>query len=118
MSYDYGATFVSVNSTGPQQWTGVADTGDGKDLLALTSTGSVYKSTDFGQTWTWASNITTNATGISFDFIAGSINLSSVYVTSRVGLIWKSMDGGLTWSSSGSPDGGSTLNWSSIDVSS
>ncbi len=118
MTYNFGGSFTERNETGPQPWASVCDSGDGQKLLALTTTGSVLKSTDFGVTWTAAPSITSDAmSGVVFDDLASNLDLSVVYATSRIGVVWKSINDGLTWSNSSSPDGGSSKDWSSIAVS-
>lgn len=117
MSYDQGVTFEARNSTGPQQWAGVANSGEGQDMLALTATGDLYKSTDSGVTWAYASTIVPTVPGATFSRIACNEDFSVVFVASKVDVIWRSTDGGLTWSSTSSPDGGAPKYWSAIDVS-
>lgn len=91
---------------------------DGEKVFAMTATGSVFKSLDFGETWAFASNITTpTLDGVKFTHIACNADASAIYATSSVGQIWKSADGGSSWDASASPDGGSSQEWSSIDVS-
>lgn len=120
MSYDFGATFTARNETDNQLWSGVATSGIGEVWLALTSDGKLFKSEDFGVTWTFLpiTNFNTYATGLVWEHIAANGDFSAVYVTSSVGKIWKSTDVGLTWNSADSPDGGANKNWVAIDVSS
>jgi len=117
MSYDYGNTCAPRNATGPQSWAGVASSGDGVQLVSMTSTGNVYQSLDSGFTWTIVSSVTLYNPTVVFDHRACNEDFSAIWAASHVAVLWKSTDGGLTWSNSSSPDGGTSKNWSTLDVS-
>jgi hypothetical protein len=51
ISYDYGATWTTTNAPA-KNWGDITISPDGKRMTACEYRGSIYMSSDFGQTWT------------------------------------------------------------------
>ena len=95
---DYAVTAIAINSTGDIQYASTA-------LSAPTSYGSVYKSTDYGLSWTQiytSSGSSKNINGLSCDSTGNQVAFSNANV-------YVSQNGGTSWSTAGVPATG--YNW-------
>jgi photosystem II stability/assembly factor-like uncharacterized protein len=101
-SFDGGTSWTVHNSVGARQWTNIAISDDGMVMAASPYGGYIYLSTDGGLTWNAQTqnsmpNSAWNAVSISSDG-------NKIAATGRIpdGLVWISVDRGVTWYSSGS----------------
>jgi photosystem II stability/assembly factor-like uncharacterized protein len=111
-STDTGATWTTQTHDGPRNWSGIASSADGINLLACTSSdpGCVYTSTDSGVSFT----IRNTAGYGNYSFVASSSD-GSILVTVKDYIIYISTDSGVTWTAqtnAGSRD------WRSVAMSS
>jgi uncharacterized repeat protein (TIGR02543 family) len=105
--------WVDQSSAGARNWHALATSADGSKLFAgVDGGGSLYRSTDFGQTW----SVIANTSGHNWFSIAVNLDGTKVAAVDRGGDIWTSIDSGLTWSQR--VVGGATRNWESIASSS
>jgi photosystem II stability/assembly factor-like uncharacterized protein len=88
------ATWTPVNDGLPAQTLGiravVADTNDAATVYALTTRGSIYRTTDAAATWRAVSGA--SVTSLAID----PTNASTIYATTAHGIV-KSVDGGAGW---------------------
>lgn len=110
-SSNYGVTFSVVNITTSSSDVpkGICMSGDGSIMIAISNLGNVYKSTNFGASWSIISTIPAQYAPTRTDHYMWAISCSSLgdYVTTVdcSGFIWKSVDGGLTWTNNMTIDG-------------
>ena len=94
-SIDYGATWYKSNTIGTFSKLAISD--DGAYALALSQNGAVYRSTNYGVTWT-----ATGLTGIGSGADISAVG-DTMYVCSRIiyplgrGTVYKSIDYGASW---------------------
>ena len=108
-SNDYGLTWSRQENAGSRFWKGVASSGDGKILHAVSYPGDIYRSEDFGISWEKI-----NCCNRYWWTISSSGNgekiIAAEYISPE-GTISISVDGGKNWSNSVSPGGG---NWHTV----
>ena len=101
-SIDSGVTWATFNGGG--NWVSVAMSTDGKKMFAFNNSDyGVYKSTDFGVTWTKKFSRPSN--GWAGDSIAVSPDGTVVLLSVYNGYLYQSPDSGESWANIGS-DGG------------
>ena len=103
-------------------------------VWTVSTNGQVYKTTDRGKHWSNVSNITDVPPNTNFNSIAAGDDVDTAYITGRIGgqrgpaattpanqdadvpLIWRTTDGGKTWTSivNGLPDDERTGSWVNI----
>jgi len=97
VSRDSGATWT-ITDLPDLCWSSVAISGDGSKLIAVAvrgdTPGAVYTSADFGWTWTQCKNIDASA---FWDSVVLSVDGSKAILVSADHM-YRSMDGGSTWS--------------------
>jgi uncharacterized repeat protein (TIGR02543 family) len=105
--------WVNQTSSGSRNWHALATSADGSKLFAgVDGAGSLYRSTDFGVTW----SVIANTSGRNWFSIASNLDGTKVAAVDRGGDIWTSVDSGSTWNQR--VVGGATRNWESIASSS
>jgi hypothetical protein len=87
-------------------WNAVASSADGVRLVATTSSGQLYTSSDEGLTWTL------RLVGQTWSGVASSSDGLKIVAATNGGAIFTSPDGGVTWA-----DDGSSRAWSSVATS-
>jgi photosystem II stability/assembly factor-like uncharacterized protein len=112
-----GGVSAAVNHSQAQDWTltsapitnwsCVASSADGSNLVAAVNTGPIYLSTDAGATWTAAS-----APGATWGCLASSSDGSVLLAGTSDGDLYGSTDAGTTWAPL--PSGISTNGWVSV----
>ena len=111
-SNDYGLTWVKQENAGSRFWKGVASSGDGKILHAVSYPGEVFRSVDFGITWGKIS-----CCDRFWWTIASSGDGEKIFAAEYVipkGTISTSIDGGINWSDNVSAGKG---NWHKVSTS-
>ncbi len=101
-STDSGVTWTEVTSLGDQNWYGVFGTPDGQKVMATVARGPVFLSNDYGVTWTrltslgerWWSDGAMSADGQQIMFVG---NADVPNGDPDVGYIYRSTNGGSTW---------------------
>ena len=105
--------WVNQSSAGARNWHALATSADGSKLFAgVDGNGALYRSTDFGLTW---SSIAGTA-GHNWFSIASNLDGTKIAAVDRGGDIWTSIDSGSTWTQR--VVGGAARNWESIASSS
>jgi uncharacterized repeat protein (TIGR02543 family) len=105
--------WVNQSSAGARNWHALATSADGSKLFAgVDSGGSLYRSTDFGVTWSSIAD----TSGRNWFSIASNLDGTKVAAVDRGGDIWTSVDSGSTWTQR--VVGGAVRNWESIASSS
>jgi uncharacterized repeat protein (TIGR02543 family) len=105
--------WVNQSSAGSRNWHALATSADGSKLFAgVDGGGSLYRSTDFGVTW----SVIANTSGRNWFSIASNLDGTKVAAVDRGGDIWTSIDSGSTWTQRVA--GGAVRNWESIASSS
>jgi hypothetical protein len=108
-SIDGGATWLTTTLPS-SSWSDIGTSRDGS-IVYINSTSRIYKSVDYGQTFTWVNQTTTMS---SVYYIAVSGDGSKIIAFEFGGSIRISSDGGATWTSETSPG---TRNWYAGDIS-
>jgi uncharacterized repeat protein (TIGR02543 family) len=105
--------WVNQTSSGSRNWHALATSADGSKLFAgVDGGGSLYRSTDFGVTW----SVIATTSGRNWFSIASNLDGTKVAAVDRGGDIWTSIDSGSTWTQR--VVGGAVRNWESIASSS
>jgi uncharacterized repeat protein (TIGR02543 family) len=105
--------WVNQSSSGSRNWHALATSADGSKLFAgVDGGGSLYRSTDFGVTW----SVIANTSSRNWFSIASNLDGTKVAAVDRGGDIWTSTDSGSTWTQR--VVGGAVRNWESIASSS
>lgn len=106
MNYTEAQTFRSVNFEGAGWVTAVKYSSDGSVLYARTDVGGAFKSTDGGNNWQFISQYAENIGGLYVQGLAiHPANKNIVYLACGTSYretdpdrgVWKTIDGGLTW---------------------
>jgi len=98
-SHDYGATWgISANTTNGL-WTGVVCNHDGSQVIIAATDGQMRRSSDSGVSFPEA----VAAPSRRYEALAASPALQILYGAIGGGYIYRSGDGGLTWTESGNP---------------
>jgi len=106
-------TWTNPSSVGTANWHALAASADGSKLFAgVDGGGSLYRSTDFGVTW----SAIAGTSGHNWFSIASNIDGTKVAALDYGSDIWTSSDSGSTWSSH--RVGGAGHNWGAIASSS
>jgi uncharacterized repeat protein (TIGR02543 family) len=108
-------TWVWENQSdaGTRKWHALSTSAEGSKLFAgVDNGGSLYRSTDFGDTW----SVIPNTSGHNWFSVSSNIDGTKVAAVDRGGDIWTSTDSGTTWTQR--VVGGSVRNWESIASSS
>ncbi|HEY3763086.1 MAG TPA: hypothetical protein VGN23_15175, partial [Verrucomicrobiae bacterium] len=110
MSGDSGVTWTESTSIGTtnQQWSSVASSASGSNLVAVASEGGIWTSTDGGVTWTESTS-----TPLQWSSVASSASGSNLVAVANEGGIWTSTDDGVAWKESTSI-GTTAPRWSSV----
>jgi hypothetical protein len=95
------AGFTKVGPTGAGIWTSIAMSSDGKKIIAG-GADLMYTSSNSGNTWSPVSG-----TPINWESVCGSADLSVAYGVTYATEVYKSTDGGATWTSLPTPGGNS-----------
>jgi uncharacterized repeat protein (TIGR02543 family) len=104
--------WTNQSSAGSRKWHALATSADGSKLYAgVDDGGSLYRSTDFGVTW----SVIADTSGKNWFSIASNIDGTKVAAVDRGGHIWTSTDSGSTWTQRSV---GAVRNWESIASSS
>ena len=86
--------WTNQSSVGTANWHALATSADGSKLFAgVDGGGSLYRSTDFGVTW----SVIAGTSGKNWFSIASNIDGTKVVAVDRGGDIWTSTDSGSTW---------------------
>ncbi|MGA1236891.1 MAG: WD40/YVTN/BNR-like repeat-containing protein [Limisphaerales bacterium] len=113
-SSDGGVTWILSETSPRMQWTGLAISSDGNEVVGCgideSGVGGLYRSTNGGQSW--AAMLDTPA-GVGWRSVASSADGTKLVamVGGFLNGIYTSTDGGLTW---GSQPGAPDANWSSV----
>jgi len=114
-SHDYGATWHQgtgqIDPYNNENWVDTAVTSYGDVQYAAITNGFVYKSTNFGVSWSKLEGLT-NKTYTSISCSSNGLNLT---LTETNGSIYKSTDAGATWSTA--TIGNSSNKWNCVAVS-
>ncbi len=108
-STDGGATWLTTTLPSTS-WKDIGTSRDGS-IVYINSATRIYKSVDYGQTFTWVNQTTTMS---SVNYIAVSGDGLKIIAFEFGGSIRISSDGGATWTSETSPG---TRNWYAGDIS-
>ncbi len=104
--------WTNQSSAGERKWHALATSADGSKLFAgVDDGGSLYRSTDFGVTW----SVIAGTSGKNWFSIASNIDGTKVAAVDRGGDIWTSTNSGSTWTQRSV---GAVRNWESIASSS
>jgi uncharacterized repeat protein (TIGR02543 family) len=104
--------WTNQSTAGSRKWHALATSADGSKLYAgVDDGGSLYRSTDFGVTW----SVIADTSGKNWFSIASNIDGTKVAAVDRGGHIWTSTDSGSTWTQRSV---GAVRNWESIASSS
>jgi uncharacterized repeat protein (TIGR02543 family) len=104
--------WTNQSSAGSRKWHALATSADGSKLYAgVDDGGSLYRSTDFGVTW----SVIADTSGKDWFSIASNIDGTKVAAVDRGGDIWTSTNSGSTWTQRSV---GAVRNWESIASSS
>ena len=104
--------WTNQSSAGTRKWHALATSADGSKLFAgVDDGGSLYRSTDFGVTW----SVIAGTSGKNWFSIASNIDGTKVAAVDRGGDIWTSSNSGSTWTQRSV---GAVRNWESIASSS
>ena len=104
--------WTNQSSAGERKWHALATSADGSKLFAgVDDGGSLYRSTDFGVTW----SVISGTSGKNWFSIASNIDGTKVAAVDRGGDIWTSTNSGSTWTQRSV---GAVRNWESIASSS
>ena len=104
--------WTNQSSAGERKWHALATSADGSKLFAgVDDGGSLYRSTDFGVTW----SVIAGTSGKNWFSIASNIDGTKVAAVDRGGDIWTSTNSGSTWTQRSVGD---VRNWESIASSS
>ena len=116
-SVDEGETWVPLTNYPPPQnsWVSIAVSADGTKLVAVQSTGAVWRSTTSGSSWTVLSGGGLPANAL-WQTVAASADGARIYVAALGGAIWASSDSGSAWTqlSNGVP---TSASWYAISCS-
>jgi uncharacterized repeat protein (TIGR02543 family) len=105
--------WTNQTSAGAHNWHALATSADGSKLFAgVDSGGALYRSTDFGVTWSSIDG----TSGRNWFSIASNLDGTKVVAVDRGGDVWTSVDSGSTWTQR--VVGGSVRNWESVASSS
>ena len=111
-SQSFGASFSTwTQRASALAWTSVACSNNCEVAYAVVNSGSVYKSTDGGSTWSALANSGT----YNWKAVATSSDGSIVYAAVTGGYIYKSVDAGLNWTTA---NGVANRSWISITTDS
>jgi len=105
--------WTNQSAAGARNWHALATSADGSKLFAgVDSGGALYRSTDFGVTWSSING----TSGRNWFSIASNLDGTKVVAVDRGGDIWTSVDSGSTWTQR--VVDGAVRNWESIASSS
>jgi uncharacterized repeat protein (TIGR02543 family) len=105
--------WTNQSAPGSANWHALATSADGSKLFAgVDGSGSLYRSTDFGVTW----SVIAGTSGKNWFSITSNIDGTKVAAVDRGGDIWTSTDSGSTWTQRSV--GGAVRDWESIASSS
>jgi hypothetical protein len=94
------------------KWTGIASSADGSKLVATSSNGQIYNSTNFGATWTARDSTRAwNSVACSSDgtiFVA-SVSGGQLYTSTDYGTTWTPRSSSLSWLSVAASANGNVL---------
>ena len=110
ISTDSGATWQSTSSP-LLNWIAIAMSSDGNTIIGADYSGSIYKSTNGGSSWTQL----TNAPDVDWSCLAMSSDASILIAGINGGYIYTSTDSGTSWTMR---TGSGSRTWSSIACSS
>lgn len=114
-SHDYGVTWHQgtgqIDPYKNENWVDTAVTSYGDIQYAAINNGFVYKSTNFGVSWTKLEGLTNK----NYTSISCSANGLNIVLSETDGSIYKSTDAGATWSTS--TIGNSSNLWNCVSVS-
>jgi hypothetical protein len=88
------APWVKILGTEGQVWTSITSSADGQYLAAGTNGGLIWRSTDFGENWSYVSSSEWN----SWTSITSSADGQYLAAVTNGSLIWRSTDFGENWS--------------------
>jgi hypothetical protein len=94
-SSDSGYTWVSQVGSGYRVWAGMAGSSNGSILYAQAFDGEIYKSTNYGVTWTTTPVGIKYWNGIACD--STGVYVAAVDGAASAGSVWTSADSGATW---------------------
>ena len=111
ISRDDGASWETLSlTTGNIKRRAIVASESGNQIFAAVYGGKIEYSSDSGNTWSVALDVSQN-----WIAIAASNNLQKIYALAYRGYIYRSLDSGVTWSRVN--DSGGPLNWISVAVS-
>ncbi len=99
-SLDGGGSFTKLSGPSGTIYSIIQDPNNSDIILASSSNGRVYRTTDNGNTWTNAL-VQSNRQFYDLDFKPGNSNI--VYTAGRNGAMYQSNDNGVTWSAVSGP---------------
>jgi ligand-binding sensor protein/phage pi2 protein 07 len=88
-----GSNFTILNATRNKDWTSVASSADGSNLVAVVIGGQIYTSTDSGANYDWAPYFAP----LAWISVASSDDGSKLVAAENPGWIWTSTDSGQNW---------------------
>ncbi len=105
-SVNRGANWLARTNTGPLNWSSVAMSMDGTNLVASVNPGQIYLSSDGGGTWR------TQAFSAKWSAVASSASGTNLIAAVNPGLLYTSTNAGASWTARAT-----TNNWNSVATS-